>query len=204
MVWVRQIRGNLLTFIGRRIGDEIVLEGKDRDGTPIWWILSEITSDSFHWRSVVSHDSGKSWPREQEISARRSRSSIKSTWGENMLLRGEVCSGKNDYNIWLTKLESFYTQKTGLKLFPGTLNVHLLDNKIYELPPNPIRLEKECKIFGRAAFILRPDTDTGKQESHRDAILEIATDIKLRDAYDLSDGDIVEVEVPPDGIIKTR
>ncbi len=133
-----------------------------------------------------------------------------------MVLRGEVRSGKNDYNIWLRKLESFYTQKTGMKLFPGTLNVHLLDNKIYELPPNPIRLEKEeyggrvsvsigkCKIFGRDAFILRPDTDTGKQGFPREAILEIATDVKLRDTYNLSDGDIVEVEVPSSGVISTR
>lgn len=133
-----------------------------------------------------------------------------------MKLRGEVRSGKNDYNIWLRKLESFYTKKTGMKLYPGTLNIHLLDNKIYELPPNPIRLEKEeyggrvsvaigkCKIFGRDAFILRPDTDMGKQGFPRDAILEIATDVRLRDAYNLSDGDIVEVEVPKDGTVRSR
>ena len=128
-----------------------------------------------------------------------------------MKVRGLVRSGKNDFSIWLEKLEPFYTKKTGMKLFPGTLNVHLLDKKLYSLPQNAIRLEKEeyggrvsvaigkCKIFGRAAFILRPDTDTGKHGDPRDAILEIATDVKLRDVYRLKDGDIVEVELPDDG-----
>ena len=45
-------------------------------------------------------------------------------------------------------------------------------------------------MLGRKAFILRPG-------GHKDdSVLEIATDIKLRDAYKLQDGDIVEVEVP--------
>ncbi len=133
-----------------------------------------------------------------------------------MILKGEVNSGKNDFNIWIRKLEPFYTKKTGMKLFPGTLNLHLLDNKIYKLPANPIRLEKEeyegrvsvsiveCKIFGRKAFILRCDTDTGKPGVPPESILEIATDIKVRDAFSLSDGDIVEIEVPDSGIVSTR
>ena len=43
------------------------------------------------------------------------------------LLRGIVRSGKGDFSFWLAKLESYYTQKTGMKLYPGTLNVHLSD-----------------------------------------------------------------------------
>ena len=123
-----------------------------------------------------------------------------------MILRGQVRSGKGDFSFWIEKLEPYYTRKTGLKLFPGTLNVHLM-NRIYKLPPNCLRLEKDeyggevsvsmapCKIFGRKAFILRTDTDDGKLGDPPEAILEIATDIKLRDAYGLKDGDFVEVEV---------
>jgi CTP-dependent riboflavin kinase len=121
-------------------------------------------------------------------------------------LVGRLRSGEGDFSNWIRKLEPFYTQKTGLKLFPGTLNLHLV-NQSYSLPRNCLRLEKEeyggtvsvsivpCTIFGRPAFILRTDSDEGKHGDPQDAILEIATDVKLRDAYGLEDGDLVEVEV---------
>jgi CTP-dependent riboflavin kinase len=51
-----------------------------------------------------------------------------------------------------------------------------------------------CKIVGRKAFIPRPDTDTRKHGHPPETILEIATDVNLRDTYKLKDGDIVEVE----------
>jgi riboflavin kinase, archaea type len=123
-----------------------------------------------------------------------------------MTLKGIVRSGKGDFGYWLKKLARFYENKTGLKLFPGTLNVHLV-GETYPTPPNSLRLEKEeyggevsvsiipCKIFGRPAFILRTDTDDGKLGDAPEAILEIATDIKLREAYGVRDGDVVEVEV---------
>ncbi|MGL6339055.1 MAG: DUF120 domain-containing protein [Waterburya sp.] len=123
-----------------------------------------------------------------------------------MILEGIVRSGKNDFSYWLHLLEPFYTAKTGMKLFPGTLNVHLID-RFYSMPSNVIRLEKEeygghvsvsiapCKIFGRNAFILRTDGDTGKHGDPAEKILEIATDIKLRDTYSLQDGDRVLIEI---------
>ena len=89
------------------------------------------------------------------------------------LLRGIVRSGKGNFSLWLAKLEAYYTERTGMKLYPGTLNVHLSD-AIFPTPKDAIRLEKEeyggrvsvsmapCRIFGRKAFILRPDTDDGK------------------------------------------
>ncbi|MGL5942045.1 MAG: DUF120 domain-containing protein [Waterburya sp.] len=124
-----------------------------------------------------------------------------------MILEGIVRSGKNNFSYWLKLLEPFYTAKTGMKLFPGTLNVHLID-RFYYMPSNVIRLEKEeyagrvsvsivpCKIFGRNAFILRTDNDTGKYGDPPEKILEIATDIKLRDTYSLQDGDRVSIEIP--------
>lgn len=93
-----------------------------------------------------------------------------------------------------------------MNFFPGTLNVNLLDCKYY-FPDKYIRLEKEeyggkvsvsmvkCSIFGKDAYILRTDSDTGKHGYTPEQILEIATDVKLRDLYDLNDGDIVEVEI---------
>jgi len=98
-----------------------------------------------------------------------------------------------------------------MRLFPGTLNVHLTSGS-YGTPTNALRLEKEeyggrvsvsivpCKIVGRKAFILRPDTDTGKHGDPPEKILEIATDVNLRDTYRLKDGDIVEVEVSENSV----
>lgn len=121
------------------------------------------------------------------------------------VLRGVVVSGVGNFSLWLEKLESFYTQKTGMRLFPGTLNLRLAEP--YSLPDEVIRLEKEeyggtvsvsmvpCRIFGRRAFLLRTDANEAGKGHHPKNIIEIATDIKLRDAHQLSDGDEVEVHI---------
>ena len=121
------------------------------------------------------------------------------------ILKGVVVSGMGNFSFWIEKLESFYTQKTGLRLFPGTLNLRLA--KPYSLPTEVIRLEKEeyggtvsvsmvpCRVFGRQAFLLRTDANEAGTGHHSKNIIEIATDIKLRDAYQLSDGDEVEVHL---------
>jgi riboflavin kinase len=123
-----------------------------------------------------------------------------------LILSGNIRTGKGNFSYWLDKLQPYYIRKTGVRLFPGTLNIHLTSGS-YPTPANALRLEKEeydgrvsvsivpCKIFGRKAFILRPDTDTGKYGDPPEKILEIATDVNLRDTYELKDGDIVEVEV---------
>jgi CTP-dependent riboflavin kinase len=121
-----------------------------------------------------------------------------------VILAGIVQSGENNFSYWLSKLEPYYTAKTAIKLFPGTLNVHL--NRVYELPSEALCLRKEeyggevsikimpCRIFGRKAFILRPYRDN-LEDNYDKRVLEIATDIKLRDAYRLKDGDAVQIEV---------
>ena len=123
-----------------------------------------------------------------------------------MKLLGEIRTGKNDFSFWMDKLSSYYTNKTGMNFFPGTLNVHLLNCKYY-FPEHCIRLEKDeyggtvsismlpCQILGKDAYILRTDSDTGKYGDLPEQILEIATDVKLRDRFNLKDGDLVEVEV---------
>jgi len=52
-----------------------------------------------------------------------------------------------------------------------------------------------CRIFDRKAFILRPDADQGKLGDPPERILEIATDVGIRDTYGVKDGDIVKVEI---------
>ena len=120
-------------------------------------------------------------------------------------LKGVVVSGMGNFSYWLEKLESFYTQKAGMRFFPGTLNLQL--EQPYSLPAEVIRLEKEeyggtvsvsmvpCTIFDRPAFLLRTDANEAGTGHHAKNIIEIATDVKLRDAYQLQDGDEVEVHL---------
>ena len=117
-------------------------------------------------------------------------------------VRGRVVSGKGDFSKWIALLHEHYRKKTGLDLFPGTLNLEL--EQEYLRPTTFVRLEKEeyggqvsvsiipCRIFGRQAFILRTD---GAERDDRKT-LEVAADIGLRLTYGLKDGDVVEVEVP--------
>jgi riboflavin kinase len=118
-------------------------------------------------------------------------------------LKGKVVSGIGNFSYWIKKLDHHYHEKTGMLLFPGTLNIKLKEP--YDLPANVIRLEKEeyggtvsvsiqpCKVFNRAAFILRTDKNASGEGPHKKTIIEIATDVKLRDTYSLKDGDEVEV-----------
>ena len=50
-----------------------------------------------------------------------------------------------------------------------------------------------CKVFGRAAVILRTDKADREVQSRR--IIEVACEVKLREQYQLQDGDVIEVEV---------
>lgn len=120
-------------------------------------------------------------------------------------LRGRVVSGVGNFSFWIDKLRNHYFRKTGMDLFPGTLNLEL--DHAWSLPPHRIRLEAHeyggtvsvnlvpCAVFGRRAFILRTDANEEGRGHHPRSVIEIATDVKLRDAYHLADGDTVEVEI---------
>ncbi len=121
-------------------------------------------------------------------------------------VRGRVISGRANFGFWIDRLNTFYAKKTGMQLYPGTLNIQLPDP--YSLPANVIRLEANeyggrvsvnivpCQIFERQAFLLRTDQNEQGTGHHPRNIIEIATDVRLRDVYQLKDGDWVEVELP--------
>ena len=122
-------------------------------------------------------------------------------------LRGRVSSGLGNFSYWMDRLGDYYEAKTGVRLFPGTLNVVL--DEPFDLPSNKVlRLEKgefggtvsvsmlPCTIMGRKAFILRTDPNAEEKGHHLRTVIEVATDVKLRDTYGLKDGDIVEVVIP--------
>lgn len=124
-----------------------------------------------------------------------------------MFLRGRLVSGQGNFSYWIEKLEDHYFSKTGMHFYPGTLNILLEES--WSFPPNCLRLEKEeyggsvsvnlvaCRIFGRAAFLLRTDLNETGHGPHPKNLIEVASDVRLRDAYHLNDGDWVEVEVVP-------
>jgi hypothetical protein len=70
-IWIAPTRGVVQTFVGRKVGDEIVLEGETREGHPERWIFSEITPRSFEWQAVESHDGKRTWELTEKTSARR-------------------------------------------------------------------------------------------------------------------------------------
>ena len=117
------------------------------------------------------------------------------------ILRGKVVSGLGNFSYWIEKLAEHYQRKTGMKLFPGTLNVEL--EQPYALPRQVVRLEGweyagsvsvnivPCSILGKSGFILRTDANEEGRGHHPKTIVEVATDVKLRDHFNLSDGDMV-------------
>lgn len=96
-----------------------------------------------------------------------------------------------------------YERVTGMTLCPGSLNV-VLDEQ-WELPRERVRLEApevgvgvslvRCTFLDRPAFIFRTDADDAKGPEQR-AIIEILSDVHLRDTYGLEDGDSVEIRIP--------
>ena len=125
------------------------------------------------------------------------------------VLTGKVVSGVGNFSYWIEKLEEHYFRKTGLRLFYGTLNVQLEEE--YSIPANAMRLDGEeysgtvsihivrCRIFAEEAVILRTDTNESGEGLHPKTIVEVACEVKLRDKYQLHDGDVVRIEIETDG-----
>jgi riboflavin kinase len=130
-----------------------------------------------------------------------------------LLLRGCVVSGMGNFSYWIEKLEGHYMRKTGMRFYPGTLNVQL--EEPYSLPERVIRLEASeyggtvsvsmvpCLIRTprgrdvRHAFLLRTDANEDGRGHHPKTVVEIACDVRLRDFLDLRDGDAAEIEIEP-------
>ena len=60
-------------LVGRRIGKDIVQVGQFPDGTPIRWMFTEITQDSFRWTGEALDTDGKSWKLQGDFRATRRR-----------------------------------------------------------------------------------------------------------------------------------
>lgn len=119
------------------------------------------------------------------------------------VLKGTVVTGVGNFSYWIEKLQDHYLNKTGMRLFPGTLNIQL--DEPFDLPRERARLEAAeyggtvsvnivpCTILGRRAVILR--TDKADSEPQSRTIIEVACEVKLREQHQLRDGDVIEVAV---------
>lgn len=71
VTWTNPITGRRDELIGRRGGKELVQIGTHQDGTPIRWMFTEITPDSFRWTGDALEPDGITWKPEAEFHARR-------------------------------------------------------------------------------------------------------------------------------------
>ena len=71
VIWINPVNGTEVHLVGRRVGDQIVQEGRYADGSPIHWSFVDITPDSFTWRGERSTDGGATWLLEAEFFGRR-------------------------------------------------------------------------------------------------------------------------------------
>lgn len=71
VTWTNPVSGLRDELIARREGNDIVQIGAHANGTPIRWIFTEITADSFHWTGEALNPDGKTWKLEGEFYAKR-------------------------------------------------------------------------------------------------------------------------------------
>lgn len=117
-----------------------------------------------------------------------------------MNVKARVQSGTGQCAGWIGQLENLYFEKTGVRFFPGSLNVEI--EHPWDLPSDSITIFptetpkgigirlSPCIIGGVNAFVVRTDTTSKSRK-----ILEILAPVRLRDVLGLVDGDVVELEL---------
>ena len=68
--WIEPINARVRRFIGRPVGQDIVLVS-DEDDPQLRWRFTDITPQSFTWRGETSVDGGETWTFDEEMLARR-------------------------------------------------------------------------------------------------------------------------------------
>lgn len=71
MDWINPVRGVHNQLLARKVGEDIVQEGKDTDGSLMRWTFHDIKPDSFRWSGEVSKDGGKTWILQAEFHGQR-------------------------------------------------------------------------------------------------------------------------------------
>lgn len=124
-------------------------------------------------------------------------------------LRGHVQSGKGDASRWLKLFNQAYSQKIGMPIFPGSLNLALeqpFDWSQPDLQPQLIWFGKEeyggerdilllpCvlqNLQGQPAYLWSTTTAASSREDAH--VVEVIASVGLRASFGLADGDLVEL-----------
>ena len=124
---------------------------------------------------------------------------------------GRIQSGKGDASKWLRLFARAYEKKLGQRIFPGSLNValdanfdwhreeHLAKHIFFdrsEMNGERDILLMRCSLSNlsdQSAFLWT--TTTAAQDRTDPRVVELIASIGLRARYDLSDGDLVEIEI---------
>ena len=121
-----------------------------------------------------------------------------------MKLIGEVTSGIGTAKMWVSKIEEIFEQKTGMKVFFGTLNIKLEEDYIIEpdwvIKPEEFGgtqkvLVKKCMILEQEAYIVRAEKNQIGVGEHDLKIIEIISNINFRERYKLKDGKKIEIKI---------
>jgi CTP-dependent riboflavin kinase len=128
------------------------------------------------------------------------------------LLAGKVQAGFGDAARWLKLFNVAYSEKLGMPVFPGSLNIaldHVFDWFDARYKAHTIWFGREeyggerdilllpCELVSldhRRTFLWTPTTAA---RDRRDPwVVEIVADVNLRHHFGLQDGDVVEIRVP--------
>jgi hypothetical protein len=67
--WLGAVTGITVMLSGGQVGEDIVLEGPDPDGTLNRWMFTHITNNSFLWTGLESDPQRSSWRLRQRMTA---------------------------------------------------------------------------------------------------------------------------------------
>jgi CTP-dependent riboflavin kinase len=128
------------------------------------------------------------------------------------LLAGKVQTGFGEASRWLKLFNAAYSEKLGMSVFPGSLNIaldHVFNWFDARYEAQTIWFGREeyggerdilllpCELVSldyRKAFLWTPTTAA---RDRRDPwVVEIVADINLRNHFGLQDDDVVEIKVP--------
>lgn len=121
-----------------------------------------------------------------------------------MEIIGKVTNGIGTAKMWVSKIEEIFKQQTGMNLFRGTLNIKL--NEDYIINPDWIIepeeyggtekvLIKQCEVLGNKAYIVRAEKNQIGAGEHSLKIIEIVSNIKFREEYNLKDNENIKVKI---------
>jgi hypothetical protein len=71
ITWIDPGLGKFARQRGNAVGDDIVQEAREDDGSLTQWIFTDIEPDSFRWLSRRSDDDGRNWSKLSEYRFRR-------------------------------------------------------------------------------------------------------------------------------------